>query len=125
MIVICIGVFLLSLFLMLRISYRHLLAAVHSTLPTVASFKDTVAGIKHEIVSPKTAPNNSGRSSVSSNAALEARKKELERELEIARKEREQERKEQERKLQESASARHIPIEKKSDTITSKLSSLF
>jgi AmiR/NasT family two-component response regulator len=66
-----------------------------------------------------------GQSGQSSQSALEARKKELEKELEIARKERELERKEAEKKLQEAQSSRHIPIAEKSNSILGKMGGLF
>lgn len=119
------GMFLFSLFLMLRIHYRHVVTAMHSTLPGIQSIRSTVQQMKDEVSSaPKTGVRTSPKSS-SSQSALETRKKELEKELEIARKEREQERKESEKKLQAAQSSRHIPIVEKPNSLASKVGELF
>lgn len=55
MIVLFAGMFLFSLFLMLRIHYRHVVTAVHSTLPSIQSLRSTVQQMKEEVSSgPKS-----------------------------------------------------------------------
>jgi hypothetical protein len=80
MVLACIGGVLISIFLMLRISYRQVIAAVQSKLPTAASMRESVAAIARESTS-STAPKTSQVTQKSQND----RKKELDYELEQAR----------------------------------------
>ncbi len=115
MILAFLGGFLVSLYLMLRISYRQVLAAVHSKLPSAQSMKETVSSFRREV--QESSPKNDSK--------LEARKRELEEERERIQKLREAE------KLAEkpishaavSAGVQHVPIQKK--TPSGVLSGLF
>lgn len=103
MILAFVGGLLVSLYLTLRISYRKVFAAVHARLPSVNMVKDTMSSFRGEIANDKPSKNN---------AAIEARKKDLEKELEAARKERELEKQKIDSK-QLTLSTQHVPIQKK------------
>jgi hypothetical protein len=76
----CIGGILISIFLTLRISYRQVIAAVQSKLPTAASMRESVVAIARE----STASITQKPSQVAQKSQND-RKKELDHELELAR----------------------------------------
>jgi S-DNA-T family DNA segregation ATPase FtsK/SpoIIIE len=98
---------LVSLYLTLRISYRKIFAAVHSRLPSVNVVRDTMTSFRGEIAADKP---------VKTYAAIEARKKDLEKELEAARKERELEKQKIDSK-QLTLATQHVPIQKKEPSL--------
>lgn len=103
------GGLLVSLYLTLRISYRKVFAAIHANLPSVNVVKNTVSSFRGELANEKPAKNN---------VAIEARKKDLEKELEAARKEREAEKAKIDAKQLTLANAtQHVPIEKKGSSL--------
>jgi DNA segregation ATPase FtsK/SpoIIIE-like protein len=77
MILACIGGVLISVFLMLRISYRQVIAAVQSKLPTAASVRESMTAIARDI--PTT------RALKWVQKSQNDRTKELDHELELAR----------------------------------------
>ena len=79
MIIAMTGGFLISVFLMLRISYRQVIAAVQSTLPSGQSMRDAVTSAVRDSSSTKSPSLKTSAVSAS------ARKKELDHELELAR----------------------------------------
>ncbi len=101
----------MSLYLTLRISYRKVFAAVHARLPSVHQVKDTMTSFRSEIASEKPSK---------SSLALETRKKDLEKELEAARREREMEKQKVEGK-QVDVATQHVPIQKKDSGILENL----
>ncbi len=109
MILAFVGGFLVSLYLMLRISYRKVFAAVHAKLPSVDSMKETVSSFKKEVA--ETTPTKT-------EAKLEIRKRELEIERERIQKLRDAE------KLAEKTpvpAIQHVAIQKKSAGVLSGL----
>ena len=75
MVIALIGGLLISVFLMLRISYRQVLAAVQSSLPSGQSVRDAMVSVVRESPPPSPAKSTSAAT----------RKKELDHELELAR----------------------------------------
>lgn len=44
-----IGIFLVSVYLTLRVSYRKIIGTIHANLPSVGNIKDSVVSVKNEI----------------------------------------------------------------------------
>lgn len=86
-------------------------AAIHAKLPSVNVVKNTVSSFRGELAYEKPVKNTT---------AFEARKKDLDRELEAARKEREAEKQKIDSKqLTLTSAPQHIAIQKKASSILS------
>lgn len=106
--------FLVSLYLTLRISYRKVISHLHSKLPSVESVK----AVAKEFRSEEKAVSKDPKIDKKLKAEYDAERKRIERELEDIRKERDREKKAFEAKPEPSqltinSATKHIPIIKK------------
>lgn len=104
-------IFLVSLYLTLRISYRKVISHIHSRLPTVESVK----GVVKEFQGAEK-PSKEGKVDKKLKAEYDAKRKEIEIELEQIRKERDREKKAEAKpaaQLSINTATKHIPIIKK------------